>query len=61
MSSEPCSTTKYVLQDFANDTTLWFNTAEEIGEYLTEKALIDPAEYSAYELGKEVKFKLVPT
>ena len=62
MSEEPRSNSKYVLQDFQNQITLWFETQEEIAEYLTEHAMIDPEDYAAFEIiNKELKFKLVPT
>ena len=62
MSEEPNPKTKYVFQDYQNEITLWFETAEEIAEYLTEHAMIDDTDFNAFEIiNKELKFKLVPT
>jgi hypothetical protein len=56
MSEEPNSKSKYILQDFANIETLWFETVEEITAYLKERDL-DLDEITVYELGREVQFE----
>lgn len=60
MSLEPKTSSKYILQDFDNDETFWFETKEQVAEYLTDKRLVDPDSFVCFELGQEIKFKVVP-
>lgn len=57
--SEPNSKTKVILQNFQDDETLWFETLEQAGGYLTQKRIVDEDNFTCYELGKEIKFKVV--
>ena len=59
--SEPTTKSKVILQDFANDETFWFESADKAAEYLTRMGMVDPEDYTCYELGKEITFKVVPT
>ena len=58
-SLEPTPSSKYILQDYANGETIWFETKEQVAEYLTDKRLVDPDDFVCYELGQEIKFKVV--
>ena len=60
MTEEPTKKTKYILRDFSNDLTLWFDTVDAVAGYLTKERIVDPDDYSCYELSKEIQFKVVP-